>query len=369
MKQKIPLIVLFAILMANVLASGANTTFSPDYRIDSIRNTQTPLLSQEEYNISSYRSYLDATLDIMMTKHLNISTGVVFHSVTHDLSAYSVETSLSTYYWMIDALSIAYAITNNVTYEIVMSRVANKMVSLFKDPIYPGFYVNEYSDLELRQTKRPGVQAYAYWALEIAESTNASLDFTTEKESALRCLTDMLYDDVYGGFYFYTMRNGSLTVPISFSEVYPNYGKRLDHLALATTLLFEVGSSSGNTTLVNMAERSVDFMLQYMKDYFTMEYMGLKLAVDQDGGIVIVDEGDRVARSIVTDINAMAIRTLIRGYEATGNSTYLDSANELFETLFQNNWDGENGGWYAEVVDGVPYDPLDDEDVKFYKYS
>ncbi len=41
----------------------------------------------------------------------------------------------------------------------------------------------------------------------------------------------------------------------------------------------------------------------------------------------------------------------------------------VFETLIDNNWDAESGGWFAEVVDGEPYDPLEDEDVKFYKYS
>ncbi|MFW9833726.1 MAG: hypothetical protein ACFFEK_07015 [Candidatus Thorarchaeota archaeon] len=369
MKQKIPFAIMFTIVMLNALASGANITVTPEYRLDSTGIDRISYLSQEEYNISSYKNYLDATLDLMMLKHLNMTTGVVFHSVTYDLSAYSVETSLSNYYWAIAALSRAYDMTNNETYSIVMSRVANKMVSLFKDPTYPGFYVNEYSDLELRQTKRPGVQAYAYQALEIAESTNASLDFTVEKESALICLTDMLYDPVYGGFYFYTMRNGSLSVPSYFSEVYPNDGKRLDHLALAIMLLYDVGQSSGNTTLVNMADQSTDFMLRYMNYSYSSEFMGLKLAVSRSGGYLSVEEGDRVAHSIVTDINAIAIRALIKGYEITGNTTYLGSANAVFEALFANNWDGDNGGWFAEVVDGEPYDPLNDEDVKYYKYS
>jgi hypothetical protein len=370
MKQKILFTIIFTVVMLNALASGANITVSPKYTVNRLDNARTTILSQEqEYNISSYKNYSDATLSIMMAKHLNMTTGVVFHSVTGNLSAYSVETSLSTYYWAIAALSRAYTETNNQTYSIVMSRIANKMVSLFEDPTYPGFYVNEFSDLELRQTKRPGVQAYAYWALEIAESTNSSLDFTEEKESALMCITDMLYDPIYGGFFFYTMRNGSLTVPSTFSEVYPNDGKRLDHLALATTLLFDVGQSTGNTTLVEMANRSLEFMLRFMPYYHDMEFVGLKLAVSRSGGSLTVDEGDRVAYSVVTDINGIAIRALVKGYGVTGNATYLDSANQVFEALFANNWDGVNGGWFSEVVDGEPYDPLDDEDVKYYKYT
>jgi len=374
MKPKILFTVLFAIVMLNALTSGANITVSPKYNLDSIENANTTLLSQEqEYNISSYKNYLDATLALMMAKHLNATTGVVYHAVTPDLSAYTVETTLSSYYWVIAALSNAYDMTNNETYRIVMSRVANKMVDLFLDPIYPGFYVTQFADdPEINLTKRAGVQAYAYWALEIAESTNTSLDFTAEKESALRCLTDVLYDPVNGGFYFYTMRNGSLNVPAYFTdlyEVYPNDAKRLDHFALATMLLYDVGQSSGNTTLVEMADRSLGFMLQYMKNYYSMEFTGLKLAVNRTGGPLTVGAGDRVAYSVVTDINGLAIRALIKGYEVTGNTTYLDSANQVFETLFANNWDGDNGGWFAEVVDGEPYDPLDDEDVKYYKYS
>lgn len=361
---------ILALVMLNALTLGANITDIPEYKLEITENAKITIVSQDqEYNISTYRNYVDATLDLMMAKHLNLTTGVVFHSVTHDLAAYSVETSLSSYYWAIVALSKAYSISNNETYKIAMSRAAIKMVDFFMDPMYLGFYVNQYADPEIAQSKRPGVQAYAYWALEIAELTNTSLDFTVEKESALRCLTDMLYDPVTGGFYFYTMRNGSIDVPSYFSEVYPNDGKRLDHLVLGATALYDASLSYGNTTMLNMANQALSFMLLHMKYYYSMEFMGFKLAVDQIGGTVSVEQGDRVAHSIVTDINAMAIRALLKGYGITGNTTYLTEANQLFETLFYKNWDGDFGGWYTEVVNGEPYDPLDDEDVKYYKYS
>ena len=370
MKRKVIFTALLAIVMLNALTLGANITDTPEYKIEITENAETTILSQDqEYNISTYRNYVDATLDVMMAKHLNLTTGVVFHSVTHDLTAYSELTSLASYYWMITALSKAYDLSTNETYKIAMSRTAIKMVDLFMDPIYPGYYVNQFADAEIAQTKRPGVQAYAYWALEIAESTNASLDFTSEKESALRCLTDMLYDPVTGGFYFYTLRNGSINVPSYFSEVYPNDGKRLDHLVLGATALYDASLSYGNATMLNMADQALSFMLLKMKYYYNMEFMGFKLAVNQMGGTVSVEEGDRVAHSIVTDLNAMAIRALLKGYGTTGNTTYLAEANQLFETLFYKNWDGDFGGWYAEVVNGEPYDPLDDEDVKYYKYS
>ncbi|MHA2425749.1 MAG: hypothetical protein ACXAEF_13240 [Candidatus Thorarchaeota archaeon] len=370
MKQKIIFTTIFAIVMLNALTLGANITISQEYRSSASRNAGITVLSQNpEHNISSYMDYVDASLDVMIGKHMNLTTGVVFHEVTHNLHSYIEETSLSSYYWMIAALSNAYQHSNNETYKIAMSRAANKMVSLFKDPTYPGFYVNQYSDLDLRQTKRPGVQAYAYWALDIAESTNVSLDFTIEKESALRCLTEMLYDPIHGGFFFYTMRNGSLNIPANFDEVYPNDGKRLDHLVLAATVLYDAGVSLGNTTLLNMADNAMSFMLMHFKYYHDMIFMGLKLAVNRTGGVVVVAPQKRVAHSVVTDLNAMAIRALVKGYETTGNTTYLDMANQVFETLFTYNWDGESGGWYAEVVDGEPYDPLDDEDVKYYKYA
>ncbi|MFW9870824.1 MAG: hypothetical protein ACFFEL_14440, partial [Candidatus Thorarchaeota archaeon] len=317
----------------------------------------------------SYIDYVEATADLLIAKHMNLASGEVFHSVTHDLSAYIATTALSSYYWAISALSTAYSISNNETFKIAMSRAATEMVNSLMDPVYPGFYVNYFSGVEIRETKRPGVQAYAYWALEIAESTNTSLDFTTEKESALRCLTDMLYDPIYGGFHFYTMRNGSLNVPTYFDEIYPNDGKRLDHLVLGANVLYDAGLSTGNTTLLSIADSAISFMLSHMKYYYDMEFRGLKLAVTRSGSTVSVPQGDRVAHSVVTDLNAMAIRALVKGYVATGNTTYLAVANEVFETLFSNNWDEDFGGWYAEVVDGQPYDPLDDEDVKFYKYS
>ena len=370
MKQKIIFTIAFAIVMLNALTQGANITVSGEYRLDINENTTTSTLSQDsEYNLSSYMDYIEATSDLLLNKQMNFTSGVVFHSLTHDLTAYSPDTGLSSYYWAIAALSKMYSMSNNDTFKIAMSRAAITMVSLFLDPTYTGYYLNQYSDAELRQTKRPGVQAYAYWALDIAESTNASLDFTMEKESALRCLTDMLYDPVYGGFHFYTMRNGSLEVPTNFDEVYPNDGKRLDHLALAATALYDAGTSLGNATMVNIAESAMSFMISYMKYYHEMEFIGLKLAVNRTGTTVVVTPGDRVAHSIVTDINAIAIRALVKGYGTTGNATYLEFANEVFEALFANNWDGESGGWFAETVDGEPYDPLEDEDVKYYKYS
>ena len=84
--------------------------------------------------------YVEATEDIMIHKHMNLTTGIVFHSVTHDLHQYLEETSLSSYYWTIAALSDAYSKSNNETFKIAMSRAANKMVSLFMDPIYPGYF-------------------------------------------------------------------------------------------------------------------------------------------------------------------------------------------------------------------------------------
>jgi len=357
--------------MLNALTLGANIADSSEYRLEVYENASSTVLSQNpEYNISSYYDYLEATADVMINYHMNVTTGRVFHEGGADLSEPPLEgTSLASYYWAISALSRAYYLSNNETYRIAMSRAANKMVGLFMDPIYPGYYVNELSGFEIRETKRPGVQAYAYWALEIAESTNTSLDFTIEKDSALTCLTDMLYDQVYGGFYFYTMRNGSLNVPAYFDEVYPNDGKRLDHLVLAATVLYDAGLSLGNSTLVDIADQAMSFMLLHMKYYYEMELQGLKLAVNRTGGPVVVAPDERVAHSIVTDLNAMAIRALVKGYEVTGDTTYLAEASQILEVLLANNWDGDNGGWFTETVDGVPYDPLEDEDVKYYKYT
>jgi hypothetical protein len=371
MKQKIIFTAILAIVMLNALTLGVNITTSPEYTLEYIGNPRTTMLSQDqEYNISTYMNYAEATLQVMLTNLVNITTGEVFQGGSNDWTGDPLhDTTLASYYWAISALSNAYYISYNETYKVAMSRAAIEMVSLFMDPTYPGFYVNQFSGLEIRQTKRPGVQAYAYWALEIAESTNTSLDFTAEKSSALRCLTDMLYDPMTGGFYFYTMRNGSINVPSYFSEVYPNNGKRLDHLVLGATALYDAGLSYGNTTMLNMADQALSFMLLHMKYYHDMQFMGFKLAVNRMGGTVSVDFGDRVAHSIVTDLNAMVIRALLKGYGTTGNTTYLAEANQLYETLLAKNWDGDYGGWYTEVVDGEPYDPLDDEDVKYYKYS
>jgi len=371
MKKKIIIAIIISIITLNALAQGATPADNTEYKLDTNTYVKSGILSQDqEYNISSYLDYLEVTADIMINYHMDVKTGRVFHDGGANQTSPPVEaTSLASYYWAISALSKAYYLTSNETYRIAMSRAAIKMVSTFMDPTYPGYYVNEFSGVDIRQTKRPGVQAYAYWALDIAESTNSSLDFTDEKASAVSCLADMLYDPIYGGFYYYTMRNGSLNVSSSFDEAYPNDGKRLDHLALGATALYDAGFSLGNATLVGMADHAISFMLNHMKYYFEMELMGIKLAVTRSGGTVVVPEGASVGHSIVTDLNAMAIRALVKGYNVTGNVTYLDAAIQISEVLFTYNWDGPNGGWYTETVDGVPYDPLEDEDVKYYKYT
>lgn len=361
---------IFAIVMLNALTLGANITVSPEYRLDIRENARVTVLSQdEEYNISSYQDFTEASIDVIFDKLLNFTDGTVFHSGDAIWEIYQLNTSLTSYYWFIAAISRAYEITGNQTYSIGVSRAATKMVDLFLDPVYLGFYVNQLSAPELAKTKRPGVQAYAYWALDAAESVNATLDFTAEKASAIRCLTEMLYDPVYGGFYFYTLRNGSLSVPDWFFEIYPNDGKRLDHLALSATLLYDVGTSTGNSTLISMADQAMSLMVANMKYYHDMELMGLKLAVARDGGPVVVEEGLRPAHTIVTDINAIALRALVKCYETTGNTTYIDTAFDIFDAILANNWDTVEGGWFAETLDGIPFDPKFDEDVRYYKYS
>ncbi|MHA2024507.1 MAG: hypothetical protein ACW98U_01305 [Candidatus Thorarchaeota archaeon] len=370
MKTKVICMAIFAIVMLNALTLGANITVSPEYRLDIRENARETILSQEEeYNISSYQDFTEATIDVLFDRLLNHTDGTVFHAGDANWELFQISTSLTSYYWFIAAASRAYEITGNQTYSIGISKAANRMVDLFLDPIYPGFYVNQVSAPELAESKRAGVQAYAYWALDAAESVNASLDFTAEKNSAIKCLTDMLYDPVYGGFYFFTLRNGSLNIPDYIHEVYPNDGKRLDHLALGANVLYDVGISTGNSTLTDIAHQAISLMLGKMRYYYDMELMGFKLAVQRNGTGYIVEIPLRPAHTIVTDINAIAIRALMKGYAVSGNTTFIDNAFDVFRALLQSNWDTVEGGWFAETVDGEPFDPNYDEDVKFYKYS
>ncbi|MHA1135812.1 MAG: hypothetical protein ACTSSE_04930 [Candidatus Thorarchaeota archaeon] len=370
MKLQTVSIAIATLVMLSALMFGASITNDLEYTLDESRLNIIPSLSQdEEYNVSSYHDFALASMDIIISRLMNFSTGNVFHAGDASWEIYQLQTSLSTYHWTIAALARAYESTSNITFSIAMSRAAVKMVDYFYDPVYPGFYVNNYATPETATTKRAGVQAYAYWALDIAESVNASLDFTVEKQSAITCLTDVLYDDVYGGFFFFTMRDGSLAVPEHIFEVYPNDGKRLDHVSLGAAALFDAGAASGNSTLIQIAEHATNFIIRYMKHDYAMELAGLRLAVHRNGTTIILDPGYRSGNSVVTDLNAIAMRSLMTGYQTTGNATYLSLVEDVFDALIANNWDTQYGAWFAEVLDGLPYDPLDDEDVKFYKYS
>ncbi|MHA1480378.1 MAG: hypothetical protein ACTSQZ_03010, partial [Candidatus Thorarchaeota archaeon] len=206
-------------------------------------------------------------------------------------------------------------------------------------------------------------------ALSIAESVDPLLDFTVEKQSAIDCLTNMLYDSENGGLYFFTLRNGSLNIPSNVYEVYPNDGKRLDHLALGITTLYNAGEATGNDTLTAMANESLSFMIEHMPYYNNTYYYGLKLSVNATGHDPYILPIQRPALTVVTDINAMAIRALLKGYQITGNTTYLDWAEDTVEALLHYNWDNDDGAWFAETLYGEAYDPTFDEDVKYFKYS
>jgi hypothetical protein len=372
MRLKIFSLAIITIVVLNALMIGVSITNTPEARLEVPRLVSVQNLSQEsEYNVSSYYDFAEATMDILVSRLMVFSTGDVFHASDSDWEIYELYTSTANYYWLIAALARAYHITGNETYKTAVTRAAMTMVETFLDTSYPCFYVNNYSLYEVRTTKRAGVQAYAYWALELAESVNSTLDFTAEKQSAISCLTDFLYDETYGGFFFFTMRNGSLSVPAYIDEVYPNDGKRLDHLALGATALFDAGIATGNSTLLQMAEHALNFLRNKMKYYFEMEYAGLKLAVERDGGAITLEDGIRPGYAIVTDINAIAMRALLKGYETTGNSTYLTLVEDTLASLLANNWDTEFGGWFEVTVDGEPYDPdpIDGIEARYYKYT
>ncbi len=332
--------------------------------------------TSENYNISSYIDFANAALDTMINHLLVIENGTVYHYGDYKYEMINYAPSLADFYWTISALARMYWASveegsANTTLSVILSRTAMKMAAVFWDQSYPGFGINTYSDVMARTSKRAGIQAYAYEALRMAEAVNSSLDFSAPEQSALTCLTDMLYDYTNGGFYFFTLRNGSLDVPSYFDEIYPNTGKRLDHLALGAMALYDASIATSNATLKDMADRSMSFMMKYMKQTLQTTYYGLKLAVNANGSAVTVASGDPPATLVVTDVNAMAIRALLKAYNVTGNSTYLTFAEGVFQALLQHNWDRVNGGWYEETLNGEPYAPApyNDEDEKYYKYA
>ncbi|MFW9909417.1 MAG: hypothetical protein ACFFEF_12655 [Candidatus Thorarchaeota archaeon] len=328
----------------------------------------------QEYNISTYLQYSDAALIMMLENLYNSSDGSLWRSADYRWEIIDLLPSLADYYWAISSLERMYEVSvvegaPNATISVILSRLANKMVEYFKDDAYLGYIVNLFSHPVVQTTKRPGVQAYAYQALKIAESVNSSLDFTEAKQSAIDCLVEMLYDSQFGGFHFFTMRNGSLSVPGNIFEVYPNDGKRLDHLALGAMALYEAGVEQNNATLIAMANSSMSFLTRHMKESLQGNYFGLKLAVNRTGHDLAVIAGTRPGNTVVSDVNAIAIRALLRAYNVTGNSTYLALAETTIDALMNYSWDDEKGGFFAETLYGEPFDPLDDEDVKLYKYS
>jgi len=118
-----------------------------------------------------------------------------------------------------------------------------------------------------------------------------------------------------------------------------------------------------------MANESLSFMIEHMPYFNNTFYYGLKLSVNATGHDPYILPSQRPALTILTDINAMAIRALLKGYQITGNTTYLDWAEDTVEALLHYNWDNDDGAWFSETLYGETYDPTHDEDVKNFKYS
>jgi hypothetical protein len=367
MKRK-PILLAFVLVLFISSIGPRDSQNSPDYAIEP-NIIRTPLVAQTPQNISSYLDFSLAASSVLADNLVNVSDGRVFHEGDFEWNYILNGSTLTDYYWAISGLSKAYNKTGNTTLFSMIGKMATKMIDLYMDPVYPGFYINTWSQPILTTTKRAGIQAYAYNALTIAENIDPALNFTVEKQSAINCLADMLYDSENGGFHFFTLRNGSLNIPSYIYEVYPADGKRLDHLALGISALYDAGESTGNATLTTMANRSLDFMINYMPYVNETHYLGLRLAMNRTGGEPVIDPVQRPARTVLTDVNAIAIRALLRGYQITGNRTFLDWAEDTTFAVLRYNWDQEKGAWFAETLDGEPYDPYDDEDVKWYKYS
>jgi hypothetical protein len=333
--------------------------------------------AQQIYNISSYHDFAVVASSIIADTLVNYTTGDVYTYGDADWELLWFYPALTDYYWALVGLDRLLNIsisegTPNATLSIMISRVATRMAELFFDPDYGGFYIDLFSNPLAGTTKRAGQQAYAYLGLSLAERVNDTLDFSIEKQSAIICLTDMLYDSVNGGFHFFTLRNGSLDVPEYLYEVYPHDGKRLDHVAMGALALFEEGEITGNMTLTTMANASLTFMVNHMQYTNQSVYHGLRLAVNRTGYDFERPSIQRPARTVVTDINALAISSLLTGYRYTGVDTYFDVAQKVMNALVLQHWDRDHGGWFLETLDGYPYVPPDPElgdETKYYKYS
>ncbi|MHA2188497.1 MAG: hypothetical protein ACW99V_09700, partial [Candidatus Thorarchaeota archaeon] len=368
MKRKTILLALVLVLF--VTSIGPTETQNNISYFNEPEETNNVIVSQEQQNISSYLDFAIATGSVLADNLVNIDDGRVFHQGDFEWNYILNGSALTDYYWAISSLSKLYNITGNATIYPMIGKMATKMVEIFQDPIYPGYFINTYDAAIVTNTKRAGIQAYAYKALTIAESFDPTLNFTIEKQSAITCLTDMLYDTENGGFHLFTMRNGSLNIDDSIIQVYPADGKRLDHLALGISALYDAGENTGNNTLTAMANESLDFMIRYMPYINETDYFyGLRLSVNRTGGEPVVAENARPARTVLSDINALAIQALVQGYQITGNTTFLDWAIDAINAVLIHNWDQDNGAWFAETLDGEPFDPTFDEDVKWYRYS
>ena len=89
MKTKTICIAIATLVVLNALMVGANITNSQEYELETLRLTNTAVLSQdEEFNVSSYHDYALASMDILVSRLINMSTGKDFHASDADWQIY-----------------------------------------------------------------------------------------------------------------------------------------------------------------------------------------------------------------------------------------------------------------------------------------
>ncbi|MFX1450749.1 MAG: AGE family epimerase/isomerase, partial [Promethearchaeota archaeon] len=177
-------------------------------------------ISQVTNNSEYFYNYSIPSLEYILSNLVNKSTYGVYHwcyengsfPLTVYINDYNWSTRIySTYQaWTILSLLNAYNLTGNITYlDDYAKPMLDFMITTLWDTQYNGFYREYFFNGNFDSEKESWYQQWPIIALLESYKVTNNITYMEYANKTLNFLLNYLWDNSYGGFYFYCQKNGT----------------------------------------------------------------------------------------------------------------------------------------------------------------
>ncbi len=236
-------------------------------------------ISQLTNNFSYYYNYSIPNLEYILTHLFNKSNYGVYHwcfengslPSTLKISDFNSSTEQISFYqaYTILALLDAYNLTNNASYlNNYAIPMLNFLITTLWDADNNSFYRTYYYNGQIDTEKESWYQQWPIIALLEAYKTTGNITYAQYANKSLNFLLTYLYDDLYGGFYHYSLKNGSIPVPKGYTKYLTHQGGGISAITKAVTIL-------NNFSLIDdYLVPTLDFIIRYLWNSNYKQFVG-----------------------------------------------------------------------------------------------